>query len=89
MTGGPDHTGSGVANNLTDGTGVSKLTGSKVLKDFVADFLLTAAAAAATVPIANAFGVPTTGAEVLVFGTAILGAFVRAGYRATLRWATT
>lgn len=73
---------------LTDGTGVSDLTAKKLVKDFVADFLLTAAAAIATIPLANVFGIPTTSAELFVVGTAVIGAVFRAGYRAALRWAT-
>jgi len=80
---------SATAQALTDGTGVSPLTTIKLIKDFIADFLMTAAAAVATVPVANAFGVPTTGAEAYIVVTAVLGALIRAGYRTVLRWATT
>lgn len=79
---------SATAAKLTDNTGVSPLTATKLVKDFVADFLMTAAAAVASVPLANVFGIPTTGAEGYIVGTAILGALIRAGYRAALRWAT-
>jgi hypothetical protein len=73
-------------NALTDGTGVSRLTGSKVLKDFVADFLLSAAAAVVAVNIVDLGGAV---AQPTVVAFAIGGAAIRAGYRALLRWATT
>ena len=71
---------------LTDGTGVSAITGSKVLKDFVADVLLSGAAAlvaAQIVDVGSAIQTP----EVAAF--ALAGAVIRALYRAVLRWATT
>lgn len=71
---------------LTDGTGVSALTGSKVLKDLVADFLLTGAAALATaqiVDLGSAFSTPQ------VAELAVAGALIRVLYRAVLRWSTT
>lgn len=74
---------------LTDGTGVSPLTFTKYVKDFIADFLMTAAAAVTTIPLASAFGVPTTDAEFQIVAVAVLGALIRAGYRTVLRWATT
>jgi hypothetical protein len=75
----------GVTGALTDGTGVSPLTISKFVKDFVADFLLSAAAALAAAQIMDLGGViqaPETA------GLAIAGAAIRAGYRIVLRWAT-
>lgn len=78
------------ADTLTDGTGVSPLTLTKVIKDFVADFLITAAAAVGAVQLVNAInGFPTDIPGVVLLGTAILGAAIKAGYRAILRWATT
>jgi hypothetical protein len=77
---------SSIGAALTDGTGVSAITGSKFLKDLVADFLLSAAAALVAVQIVDvgdAVATPT------VAGFAIAGAAIRAAYRATLRWATT
>lgn len=71
---------------LTDGTGVSRLTGSKVLKDLVADFLLTASAALVAV---NVIGVDQAIASPTVVGTAVGGALIRVVYRALLKWATT
>jgi len=74
-----------VSNALTDGTGVSPLTLLKFIKDFVADFLMTAAAA---VVAAGIMTVPTDQPTLYIAGVAILGAAIRAGYRAALRWAT-
>ena len=72
-------------NALTDGTGISRLTGSKVLKDFVADFLMTAAGALAAV---NIFAVDQAAANPTIVATAIIGSLIRVGYRAILKWAT-
>lgn len=74
-----------IANTLTDGTGVSAITGSKVLKDFVADVLLSGAAALVAVQITDV-GSAINQYQVAAF--AIAGAVIRAGYRAVLRWAT-
>lgn len=74
---------SGVVSALTDGTGVSAITGSKVIKDFVADVLLSGAAALAAaqvIDVGSAINTP----QVTAF--ALIGAVVRAGYRAILRW---
>lgn len=71
---------------LTDGTGISAFTASKFFKDFVADVLLSAAAALVAVQIITvdqAVAAPS----VVVF--AVTGAVIRAAYRAILRWATT
>lgn len=74
-----------VGSILSDGTGVSQLSGSKVLKDFVADVMLSAAAALVAVQITTV-GDAVTAPQVAVF--AVLGAVIRAAYRAVLRWAT-
>lgn len=71
---------------LTDGTGVSPITLTKLVKDFVADFLLTAAAALTTSQI-MALGDVLQAPQVA--GLAIGGAAIRAAYRIILRWATT
>jgi hypothetical protein len=77
-----------VGGTLTDNTGVSKLTGSKVVKDLVADFLLTLAATLGagagleTLDIGGAIAAPTA------VGIAVAGAVIRVLYRAALRWAT-
>lgn len=76
----------GVTKTLTDGTGVSALTVTKVVKDFVADVLLSGAAALAAVQIMD---VGSAVAAPQVVGFALAGAVIRAGYRAVLRWATT
>jgi len=74
---------------LTDGTGVSPINATKLVKDFVADFLLTLAAglgAGAGLELLDIGGVIATPDLAVV---AVVGALVRAGYRALLRWATT
>lgn len=76
---------SGAANALTDGTGISQFTASKFIKDFVADVLLSGAAALVAVQIVDVGSAVAT-PQVAAF--AILGAVIRAGYRAALRWAT-
>jgi hypothetical protein len=70
---------------LTDGSGVSAITGSKLLKDFVADVLMTGTAALLAVNVTSvdqAIATPT------VVATAIAGAVISAVYRVVLRWAT-
>ena len=74
----------GVTGALTDGTGVSKIDLTKLIKDFVADFLLTGAAALAAVQVmslGDAIQAPETA------GLAVAGAAIRAAYRIVLRWA--
>jgi len=75
-----------VVSLLTDGTGVSPFNWTKFLKDFIADVLLSAAAALVAVQIIS---VDAAVAAPQVAAFAVLGAVVRAGYRAVLRWATT
>lgn len=70
---------------LTDGTGISQITASKFVKDFVADVLLSGAAALAAVQITD-FGGAVATPQVAAF--AVIGAVVRAVYRAALRWST-
>lgn len=70
---------------LTDGTGVSAITSSKVLKDFVADVLLSGAAALVAVQIVDV-GAAIAQPQVAAF--AVAGAVIRALYRGVLRWAT-
>lgn len=76
----------GIISTLTDGTGVSSFTASKVFKDFVADVLLSGAAALVAVQIVDV-GAALASPQVAAF--AIAGAVIRAAYRAILRWATT
>ena len=80
----PDTT--GATGTLTDGTGVSPITLTKLIKDFVADFLLTAAAALAAVQVMD-LGAAVQAPEAA--GFAIAGAAIRAAYRIILRWAQT
>ena len=72
-----------ITTRLTDGSGISGFTASKLVKDFVADFLLTAAAALAAAQIA---AIPTDVQGAAVVSTAIGTAFVKAIYRALLKW---
>jgi len=71
---------------LTDGTGVSPMNGPKFVKDFVADVLLSGAAALVAVQIVDVGSALAT-PNVVAF--ALAGAVIRAAYRAALRWATT
>ncbi len=76
----------GAVGALTDGTGVSPFTGTKFVKDFIADVLLSGAAALAAaqiIDVGSAIATP----QVAAF--AVAGAVIRAAYRAVLRWATT
>ena len=75
-----------IGSALTDGTGISSLTGSKVVKDLVADLLLSGAAALVAVQITS----PEAAlANPQVAAFAIAGALIRVVYRAVLKWATT
>lgn len=78
-------TASGAGGFLTDGTGVSAITGSKLLKDLVADILLSAAAALIAIQVTDV-GAAVAQPQIVAF--ALLGAGIRALYRAALRWAT-
>lgn len=75
-----------IGSTLTDGTGVSSITSSKLVKDFVADVLLSAAAALVAVNIVSLDGAV---AQPTVAAFAVGGAVIRAVYRTVLRWATT
>ena len=75
-----------VVSTLTDGTGISALTVTKFVKDFVADVLLSGAAALVAVQIVDV-GAALATPQVAAF--ALAGAVIRAAYRAALRWATT
>ena len=75
-----------VVGGLTDGTGVSPLTVQKWVKDFVADVLLSGAAALAAAQIVDV-GSAVEAPQVAAF--AVAGAVIRSLYRAVLRWATT
>ena len=74
-----------VGSALSDGSGVSTLTSSKLLKDLVADFLLTASAALVAV---NVVSIDAAAAQPTIVATAVGGALIRVLYRAVLKWAT-
>lgn len=74
-----------VGATLTDGTGVSNFTTSKIVKDLVADFLLSGSAALVA---ANILSLGDAVAGPQVAGFAVAGALVRVLYRAALKWAT-
>jgi hypothetical protein len=76
----------GVTGTLTDGTGVSGFTVPKVIKDFIVDFLLTAAAGVAAAQLVE---IPTNVEQAGIAATAIATAAIKAGYRAVLAWAQT
>ena len=76
----------GVTGFLTDGTGVSPLTREKVVKDFIADFMLTAAAALGAGATLEALNLAQAIAAPDVVGIAVAGAFIKALFRAVLRW---
>lgn len=79
-------TSTGAVGALTDGTGVSPITPTKWIKDFVADVLLSGAAALAAAQIVDVGSAIQT-PEVAAF--AVAGAVIRSAYRIALRWATT
>lgn len=68
---------------LTDGSGVSALTSSKVLKDLVADFLLTLVA---TLVASNVLSVQDAVTAPAAVGFGIAGAAFHAGFRFVMRW---
>lgn len=74
----------GVTGALTEGTGVSAITGSKILKDIVLDFLLSLPAVFVAINVASldqALLVPTA------VGIGVADALIRVLYRAAIRWA--
>lgn len=75
-----------VGQALTDNTGVSSLTVPKLVKDLIADILLSGAAALAAVQIVN---LDQAAQQPTVVSFALGGAVIRAVYRAALKWATT
>lgn len=74
----------GVTGTLTDGTGVSALLASKVVKDLVLDFLLSLPVVFVGLNIADLNG--ALAAPVAV-GIAVGDAALRVLYRAAIRWA--
>lgn len=79
-------TDTGLSGTLTDGTGIGKFDVPKVVKDFIADALLSAAAALATAQIV---GIPQDTATTWTAAMAIGGAVIHALYRAVLKWSQT
>ena len=76
----------GISGTLTDGTGIGSFTVPKVIKDFIADALLSAAAALAA---AQVVAIPTDQQGTWTAAMAIGGAVIHAAYRAVLKWAQT
>ena len=74
-----------VANVLTDGTGVSPITGQKLLKDFVYDLIVGSIAGFATSSYAGVQDVIAAPLPI-VFG--IANAAIAAIVRIALRWAS-
>lgn len=68
---------------LTDGTGVSRLTQSKLIKDFVVDFLMTIPISLLAVNISS---IPQDEAGLLAAFLGLGNALMGAGYRALLKW---
>lgn len=76
----------GAVSKLTDGTGVSKITGSKLLKDIVLDFLLAMPPALIAINVASLeAGLVASTAVIFAVGDVVF----RVIYRALLRWAQT
>ena len=75
-----------IGARLTDGTGVSAFSVPKIVKDFIADALISAAAALAAI---NVVSIPTDKAQAYTATFAIGGAIIHAAYRTILRWAQT
>lgn len=73
-----------VATLLTNDNPVSKLTLRKILKDFVADALLSLPA---SLIMAGITGVPQDTAQLMILVNAVAMPVAGALYRATLRWA--
>ena len=76
----------GAVATLTDGTGISAITATKFVKDFIADVLLSGASALVAV---NVMSLDSAVSNPTVAAFALGGAVIRAAYRAALRWATT
>lgn len=82
-------TASGATGALTDGTGVSAMNSTKVVKDFVLDFLLTLTATLGAGATFDALDVGAIIAAPEAAGIAVAGAFIRTLLRSVLRWTTT
>jgi ABC-type antimicrobial peptide transport system permease subunit len=76
----------GVSGALTDGTGVSSLTVPKVIKDAIADALLSLPGALIAI---NVTGLEQALAAPLVVAVAVGDVLIRVLYRTVLKWAQT
>ncbi len=74
----------GISGSLTDGTGVSSLTGTKILKDLVLDALLSVPVALVAINVAS---LEMAAAAPAAVAYAVGNALIRVVYRAALRWA--
>ncbi len=74
-----------VTATLTDGTGVSSLTSSKLIKDAVVDFLMGLPPALLAVNIA---AIPTDRIAFVTAAIAVGGVLMGVAYRTALKWAT-
>jgi ABC-type antimicrobial peptide transport system permease subunit len=81
---GPLENAGGVTGTLTDGTGVSALVGSKIVKDLILDALLSVPVSLLAV---NVTGLEQALVAPLVVALAVGDSLIRVGYRALLRWA--
>lgn len=76
----------GVTGALTDGTGVSKMSAEKVIKDIVFDFIVTALAALGAGAGADALDLNVIIGAPEAAGVALAGALLRTLIRAAIRW---
>lgn len=74
----------GVTGTLTDGTGVSKILGSKLVKDLVLDAALSIPASLAVINVASLEAALVAPVAVAI---AAADALIRVGFRAVVRWA--
>lgn len=79
----PEET-TGVTGTLTDGTGISQLLASKVIKDLVLDALLSIPVSLAAI---NVGGLEAAIVAPVAVAIAVADSLVRVVYRALLRWA--
>lgn len=76
----------GAVSTLTDGTGVSKLLASKVVKDLVLDALLSIPVSLVAIHVGD---LSTAIAAPVAVSFAVGDSLIRVVYRALLRWAQT
>ena len=81
-------TASGTTGALTDGTGVSPMTGTKIIKDLVFDFIVTALSALGAGATADALDLTVIIGAPEAAAIAIAGALARTLIRAALRWSS-